>query len=215
MKPIGILGGPGIGKSTIAQALMRRPEIVKRFRDDILFVRCDAVRSAEILAQTLCRTLGVEPTEDESARLVFVRELKDDPTLIIVDNLETPWESDRENVEDLLQHLAETPNVSLVVTMRGNEPPSGANWGRSLHVPTLDLRTARRLFLDRSQEAGAIEGRATQSTAASPGRRAVGAGAGRQQHTWRGLAERSHETLDEKHRDGDPNHHCQQAGRTV
>jgi len=150
-RPVGIFGGPGIGKSTIAQALMRRPEILKRFNDDILFVRCDAVRSAEVLAQTLCRELGVEPTEDESARLVFFRELRDDPTLIIVDNLETPWESDRENTEVLLQLLAETPNVSLVVTMRGNEPPSGANWSRSLHVPPLDLRAARRLFLDEAK----------------------------------------------------------------
>lgn len=151
-KPLGILGGPGIGKSTIAQSLVRRPEVLERFGDDILFVRCDAVRSAEILAQTLCRTLGVEPAEDESARLVFLRELKDDPTLIIVDNLETPWESDRENVEDLLQNLAEAPNVSLVVTMRGNEPPSGASWGRSLHVPPLGLRAARRLFLDEAKK---------------------------------------------------------------
>jgi hypothetical protein len=150
-RPIGILGGPGIGKTTIAQALCQQPQIKTRFGDDVLFVPCDAVRSAEVLAQALCRALGVEPGDGESALTVFIRELQDDPTLLVIDNLETPWEAEHGKIEQLLQTLAHIPNVSLIVTMRGSELPSGADWEDPLVVRPLAIRAARELFLDEAK----------------------------------------------------------------
>ena len=51
-------------------------------------------------------------------------------SLLILDNLETPWESKdtQQAVEELLLQLTNIVGLSLVVTLRGAERPSGIPW---------------------------------------------------------------------------------------
>ncbi len=62
----------------------------------------------------------------------IITELKSSslPRLMLLDNFETPWdpvEGSREHVEDILTRLSALSQLSILVTMRTNIPPSGAN----------------------------------------------------------------------------------------
>ena len=50
----------------------------------------------------------------------------------MLDNLETAWEpkNNQQAVEEILLQLTDIPGLSLVVTLRGAERPSGVPWTR-------------------------------------------------------------------------------------
>lgn len=71
------------------------------------------------------------------------------PTLLVLDNFETPWDSpDRSQVEEHLVTIASVKGVALIVTMRGRERPSKVVWARPF-LPALDRlekEAARQMF---------------------------------------------------------------------
>jgi RNA polymerase sigma factor (sigma-70 family) len=145
-KPIAILGGPGMGKSTVALGLCQDPEVVKHFKGERAFVRCDAASSAEVLVETICHAVGVEPDENQTARDALLRALNYQKLLLVVDNLEAPWEADHQAVEELLQEISSISSVVLLVTMRGTERPMGVDWQTHLVIPPLPMEQSRALF---------------------------------------------------------------------
>ena len=65
----------------------------------------------------------------------------------VLDNAETPWESDLLATEGLLAHLAAIRGLCLVVSVRGQQCPQGVAWREPVRVPPLDLPAARQAFL--------------------------------------------------------------------
>ncbi len=78
------------------------------------------------------------------------------PALLVLDNLETPWEQDRPAVQDAVEALATTPNVSILASLRGGAPPSAPRWSQPpAPLPRLPDDAARKLFLELAPSAAA------------------------------------------------------------
>src|SRR5687767_8738729 len=66
--PIPILGGPGIGKTTVSLAALHDPSVADKFGARRYFVRCDPATTAEGLTGEIARTIGLELGPNLEAR---------------------------------------------------------------------------------------------------------------------------------------------------
>ncbi|KAJ7264325.1 hypothetical protein C8J57DRAFT_1230793 [Mycena rebaudengoi] len=59
------------------------------------------------------------------------------PSLLILDNLETPWKSlsSRPEVEEFVSLLTEIPHLGLMITLRGAEQPNKVKWTKPFLAP--------------------------------------------------------------------------------
>jgi tetratricopeptide (TPR) repeat protein len=144
-QPFPILGTAGIGKTTITLAALYEQRVAARYGARRYFVRCDGAKSQEALAGAIAAVLGLEPGPQLEAGLL--QRLSESPALLVLDNLETPWEADQLTVEDFLGRLAALPNLALVVSIRGGERPGGVAWLDALRPNPLELSAARQTFL--------------------------------------------------------------------
>jgi predicted ATPase/nucleoside phosphorylase len=148
-EPVILLGTAGVGKSTIARAVLDHSDVRERYGERRWFVRLDAATTAEAALGQIAVKLriggGWEPGVAPVARMRA--ELARGPALLVLDNLETPWERDLRETEALLSNLAEQKELALVVSVRGAKRPAGIAWGTSLFVPPLEKDAARELFL--------------------------------------------------------------------
>ncbi len=141
--PNAILGPPGIGKSTLATALLRREEIIRRYEHRRYFVRLDGASTAEAARELLAHALGIEGVATQRA---IQTQLGGHPALLVLDNLETPWGRDKGATEDLLKQVDAVPGVALVVTLRGNDKPGQLAWAPKIEIGPLNDESARELF---------------------------------------------------------------------
>src|SRR6201996_9620677 len=146
---IAILGTGGIGKTALGVAFLHHSSVVMRFGDFRWFISCEGVFNAEDLRSTLANAFKL----DEKNFIACLRQLASSTKaqiLLTLDNLETPWEpkSSQQAVEELLQQLTDVPGLSLVVTLRGAERPSGIPWTRPFLPPlhSLDYESSIQTF---------------------------------------------------------------------
>jgi tetratricopeptide (TPR) repeat protein len=143
--PVPILGGPGIGKSTVTLAALHDARVAKRFGARRYFVRCDSARSREALVGEIATTLRIEPGPNLEERLLL--DLESASAVLALDNTETPWDADTTAVEDLLSQLGGIPVLALIASIRGEQRPPGPTWREAIRVGPLNLDPARRAFL--------------------------------------------------------------------
>ncbi|KAF8207385.1 hypothetical protein K438DRAFT_1755432 [Mycena galopus ATCC 62051] len=102
---IAILGGGGMGKTTLARAALHHPDIASKF-EHRFFVSAEAATTSIELAALMGLQLGLDPGQDLTK--AAVRYLARTPaSLLILDNLETVWEDiqTRAGIENLLSLL--------------------------------------------------------------------------------------------------------------
>ena len=68
--------------------------------------------------------------------------------MLVLDNLETPWEGAGPAIEARLAVLAAIPGLALLASFRGQEAVGGARWTLRHRVDPLPYSEARALFLD-------------------------------------------------------------------
>jgi hypothetical protein len=73
------------------------------------------------------------------------------PGVLALDNLETPWEGDREGTDAMLTELAAVSGLVLVASVRGVERPAGVAWGSTIEVESLEEDAAAHLFCEISR----------------------------------------------------------------
>ncbi|KAK6977230.1 ATPase-AAA-core domain-containing protein [Favolaschia claudopus] len=129
---IAILGAGGMGKTSLARVALHEEEVTARYETRI-FVSCDATSNGIDIANIIGLQLGLKPGKD--IRKLVVQFLKEGPAcLLILDNLETPWEP---------------PNLETI-TMRGAERPNQIPWSRPFLLPLKPLsdEAAQQTFTD-------------------------------------------------------------------
>ncbi|KAJ7145058.1 hypothetical protein C8R43DRAFT_549827 [Mycena crocata] len=152
---VAILGTAGMGKTSLATAVLHNPRIANKYQNRH-FISCDSAVTSSDLISITASNLSLEPTKG-LAKVVFHHLFLGPPCLIILDNFETPWEPDegRADVEEFLSSLTDIPHVALVITMRGAERPGRVKWTRPFIPPLTPLShiAARQTFIDITDEA--------------------------------------------------------------
>ncbi|KAJ7073824.1 P-loop containing nucleoside triphosphate hydrolase protein, partial [Mycena amicta] len=145
-----ILGAGGMGKTSLARAVLHHADIVPKYPDCRVFVACESASTSAELLPLLGAHIGLSAMESVTGRVVQ-HFANSPPTLLILDNLETVWEShSRKDVEDLLSRLSDIKHLALIVTMRGVERPDKVKWTQPFLRPLQPLspEAARQTFLE-------------------------------------------------------------------
>jgi tetratricopeptide (TPR) repeat protein/pimeloyl-ACP methyl ester carboxylesterase len=149
-KSLLLLGGPAIGKTTLALIAANDSKVGKVFGTRRCLVRVDqeGATTVELLKQSIGRAIGISVAQSGWSKVTA--ELGRLKSFLLLDNLETAWESQPTEVERCLAELNATPNLTLCATMRGAQRPSQIHWDFVLEVLKLSPPDARKLFLDLS-----------------------------------------------------------------
>ncbi|KAJ7865608.1 hypothetical protein B0H14DRAFT_2308277, partial [Mycena olivaceomarginata] len=136
---ITILGGGGMGKTSLARVVLYHPDTSRIF-EHRFFVTAESAKNSIELAALIGLHVGLNPGQDLTTTVIqyFVQK---PPSLLILDNLESPWEAmqSRAGVEEFLSQLSDIPHVALIVTMRGSEKPGKVRWTHPFLTPLKPL----------------------------------------------------------------------------
>jgi len=137
---LAILGAGGIGKTSIALAILHHVNIQGQFKERCYFVQCEAVTSSGSLLANIFHILQLQQTSQEDPLTTLHKFLTSTPPLLLVlDNFETPWDEskDQRAVKNILQKIAAVNHVTLIITMRGTASPLGVSWTPPSTLPVL------------------------------------------------------------------------------
>ncbi len=139
-----------MGKTTLALAAAHDSRVIARFgKARRFFVNLEPAPNADGALTRLATDLGLPASGAASeVEAKIAAACAGQPTLAILDNLETPWDKDTAATEALLGRLAAIDGLRLVITVRGEPPKLPGAGARTLRdVEQLQDADARALFL--------------------------------------------------------------------
>ena len=151
---LAILGSGGMGKTSVALALLYHDDIVARYGPQRLFLSCEALIDADAIVASLAKLLHI-PASSDLLTAVIARLSSNPLTVLVLDNLETVWLSGgapSDAVDQLLGQLAQIPSLSLVITCRGTELPQIFQWTNEATavLEPFSLEAALQTFQDKA-----------------------------------------------------------------
>jgi AAA+ superfamily predicted ATPase len=114
---IAILGAGGMGKSSLAKALLHHSNITTMYQQNRVFVGCSLATTKMELVALIGTHIGLELGKDP-IQAVLKQFSNSPPSLLILDELETLWESteSRGDIEELLSLLTDINHLALMVS---------------------------------------------------------------------------------------------------
>ncbi|KAJ7844659.1 P-loop containing nucleoside triphosphate hydrolase protein [Mycena leptocephala] len=151
---IAILGAGGMGKTSLARAAVHHPNVTTKY-EHRFFITCDSTHNSIGIAAVIGAHLGLNSGRDLTKPVLRYLSKKS-PSLLILDNLETPWEPKeaRGDVEEFLSLLTDIQHLALIITMRGAERPAKVRWTRPFLQPLKPLtdHAAWQTFVDIAED---------------------------------------------------------------
>ncbi|KAJ7915975.1 P-loop containing nucleoside triphosphate hydrolase protein [Mycena leptocephala] len=148
---IAILGAGGMGKTSLARAVIHHTEITERYNQHRFFVACDAAANQVELAALIGAHVGLKPGKDLTHPVIQYFSSSSE-SLLILDNLETLWEPVEScgKIEEFLSLLTGVDHLALVITMRGAERPAKVAWTHPFLplLKPLEKAAAQQTFID-------------------------------------------------------------------
>ncbi|KAK7042672.1 ATPase-AAA-core domain-containing protein, partial [Favolaschia claudopus] len=147
---IAILGGGGMGKTSLATAVLHHPTMLAKFKHRF-FVSAESAKDSIDLAALVGLHVGLDPGTDLTKSVVrYFQKNKD--CLLVLDNLETIWDTaeSQDTVEQFLSMLDDIAHLALIITMRGVERPKKVHWTHPFLPPLQPLSqdAALQTFID-------------------------------------------------------------------
>lgn len=94
-----ILGGPGMGKTTLSVAVLHHPSVAARFGTRRFFVPCGAAEGHSRFITVLTAAFGIVAAEPSAAQQQLQALLGADPSLLVIDNFGSAWETAEQRLD--------------------------------------------------------------------------------------------------------------------
>ncbi|KAJ6542144.1 hypothetical protein DFH09DRAFT_1392762 [Mycena vulgaris] len=116
---IAMLGAGGMGKTSLARAVLHHPTVTGKYAQHRFFVACDSTSSTDELAILIGAHVGMKPKKD-LAKVILHHFTTNPACLLVLDNLETLWESTkiRRDIEEFLSLLTDVKHLALIDAAR-------------------------------------------------------------------------------------------------
>ncbi|VDB87004.1 unnamed protein product [Peniophora sp. CBMAI 1063] len=124
---VAVLGPGGIGKTSVALAILHDPAVRALYDDRRCFMSCEATTTADAVVRSLADALGGSIADNSSFEAACHRlfsQLETMSGIICLDNLETPLDADKPALEVLLNEIAALPSIALLITSRDTSIPT-------------------------------------------------------------------------------------------
>ncbi len=142
---VAVLGGAGIGKTTLVRGAATSAGVLARFGDRRWFVPLDTASDGSAVRSAVALALGANPADPDAFRHALA-ELAAAPSLLVLDGLETSSEGDPSGVAETLRCLVQIPTLSVLTSVRGGAGPSAIPYTHHLILSPIAPEAARRLF---------------------------------------------------------------------
>ncbi|TDL20713.1 TPR-like protein [Rickenella mellea] len=148
---LAVLGPGGVGKTSVAAAVINDHQIVNIYSSSRFFMPCDILSTAERLVSALLKLFGISVQKGGPMKSLLTYLNNVPPLLLVLDNLETLWDAEdqRQETQKLLENLASVKSLTYLVTLRGSVRPHGVNWTYPYLEPleVLPMDAAKQTYL--------------------------------------------------------------------